>query len=70
VLYALDMFLSIISHLKIRQKGFYYYSWDKKIYRKSDAREIAYTPEINGIPNLLEAKTKREAAEVLAFVSA
>jgi hypothetical protein len=70
VLYAPDMFVSIISHSKIRQKGFYYHGWDEKIYRKSDAREIAYTPEINGIPNLLEAKTKREAAEVLALVSA
>jgi hypothetical protein len=49
------MFVSIIFHSKIRQKGFYYHGWDEKIYRKSDAREIAYTPEINGIPNLLEA---------------
>jgi hypothetical protein len=32
VLYAPDMFVSIISHSKIREKGFYYHGWDEKIY--------------------------------------
>lgn len=64
------MFVSIISHSKIRQKGIYYHGWDKKIYRKSDKREIAYAPEINGIPNLLQARNELEAARALAFVSA
>jgi hypothetical protein len=33
VLYALDMFVSIISHSKIRAKGLYYHGWHEKLYR-------------------------------------
>jgi hypothetical protein len=33
-------------------------------------REIAYTPEIDGIPNILEAKNELEAAQVFAFATA
>lgn len=62
VLYAPDMFVSIISHSKIRQKGIYYHGWDEKIYRKSDTCEIAYTPEIDGIPNFLQTRTELKAA--------
>jgi hypothetical protein len=69
VLYAPDMFVSIISHSKIREKGFYYHGWDEKIYQYSDGLELAYTPEIDGIPNILTASDDVEAAEVFAFVS-
>jgi hypothetical protein len=31
----------------LREKNLYYYSWDKKLYRNLDKREIAYTLEIN-----------------------
>jgi hypothetical protein len=36
VLYAPDMFVSIISHSKIRAKGLYYHGWHEKIYRQQD----------------------------------
>jgi hypothetical protein len=55
VLYALDMFVLIISHSQLRVKGLYYHGWDEKVYRKADGLEIAYTPEIDGIPNVLQA---------------
>jgi hypothetical protein len=32
VLYALDMFVLIILHSKIRAKGLYYHGWHEKIY--------------------------------------
>jgi len=50
VLYALDMFVSIILHLQIRDKGLYYYGWEEKLLRHSDGLELAYTLEINSIP--------------------
>jgi hypothetical protein len=53
VLYAPDMFVSIISHSQIRDKGLYYYGWEEKILRYSDGLELAYTLEINSIPNIL-----------------
>jgi hypothetical protein len=70
VLYALDMFVSIISHSKIRAKGLYYHGWHEKLYRQQDEQEIAYTPEIDGIPNILQAKDELEAAQAFAFVTA
>jgi hypothetical protein len=70
VLYAPDMFVSIISHSKIRSKGLYYHGWDEKIYRQQDQLELAYTPEIDGIPNILQAKDELEAAQAFAFVTA
>jgi hypothetical protein len=62
VLYAPDMFISIISYSKIRDKGLYYHSWDEKIYRKSNGLKLAYTPEIDGIPNILQATNDVKAA--------
>lgn len=53
VLYALDMFVLIILHLQIRDKSLYYYGWEKKLLRHSNGLELAYTPEIDGIPNIL-----------------
>jgi hypothetical protein len=55
VLYALDMFVLIISHSRLRVKGLYYHGWDEKVYRKADSLKIAYTPDIDGIPNVLQA---------------
>jgi hypothetical protein len=70
VLYAPDMFVSIISHSCIREKELYYHGWDEKILRHSDGFELAYTPEIDGIPNMLQASDELEAAQAFAFVSA
>jgi hypothetical protein len=70
VLYAPDMFVSIIPHSKIHSKSLYYHGWDKKIYRQQDQLELVYTPEIDGIPNILQAKDRLEAAQAFAFVTA
>ncbi|KAF1939527.1 hypothetical protein EJ02DRAFT_513755 [Clathrospora elynae] len=70
VLYAPDMFVSIISHSRIRDKGLYYHGWDEKVYWKSDDHKIVYTPEIDGIPNSLQASSDIEVAQAFAFVSA
>jgi len=70
VLYAPDMFVSIISHSQIRYKGLYYYGWEEKLLRHSDGLELAYTPEIDGIPNILHVSNELEAALAFAFVSA
>jgi hypothetical protein len=70
VLYAPDMFVSIISHSWLRVKGLYYHGWDEKVYRKADGLEIAYTPDIDGIPNVLQASDSIQAARALAFAAA
>jgi len=70
VLYAPDMFVSIISHSQIRDKGLYYHGWEEKLLRHSDGLELAYTPEIDGIPNILQASNELEAAQAFAFVLA
>jgi hypothetical protein len=70
VLYSLDMFVSIISHSKIRSKGLYYHGWNEKIYQQQDQLELVYTPEIDGILNILQAKDKLEAAQAFVFVTA
>jgi hypothetical protein len=70
VLYALDMFVLIILHSWLRVKGLYYHGWDEKVYRKADSLEIAYTPDIDGIPNVLQASDSIQAARALAFAAA
>jgi hypothetical protein len=70
ILYSPDMFVSVISHSKIRSKGLYYHGWDEKIHRQQDQLDLAYTPEIDGIPNILQAKDELEAAQTFAFVTA
>jgi hypothetical protein len=70
VLYAPDMFVSIISHSQIRDKGLYYHDWEEKLLRHSDGLELAYTPEIDSIPNILQASNELEAAQAFAFVLA
>jgi hypothetical protein len=44
------MFISILSHFKIRGKGIYYRGWDEKIYRQQNQLDMAYTPEIDMYP--------------------
>ena len=40
------------------------------MYRKANGLEIAYTPEIDGIPNVLQALDSIQAARALAFAAA
>ncbi|KAF1936405.1 hypothetical protein EJ02DRAFT_480591 [Clathrospora elynae] len=64
------MFVSVLSHTQLRKKGLYYYGWDEKIICKSDDLEIAFCPKIDGIPNILEASNKLQAAQAFAFAAA
>jgi hypothetical protein len=58
VLYALDMFVSVLSHLKLRAKDLYYYSWHHKLLLALADTEIAFAPKIDGIPTLIQATDK------------
>jgi hypothetical protein len=72
VLYAPDMFLSCVAHSKIRAKGYYYHGWDKRVYAHPSLAEVAYTPEIDGVPNFLHVENEDDdlgAASALAFAS-
>ncbi|KAF7443618.1 RVT-2 domain containing protein [Pyrenophora tritici-repentis] len=70
VLYAPDMFVSVLSHSKLRAKNLYYHGWDSKLYLMPSQQEIAFTPEIDKIPTLLLANTELEAARAFAFATA
>ncbi|KAI1666410.1 hypothetical protein Ptr902_10458 [Pyrenophora tritici-repentis] len=70
VLYALDMFVLVLSHFKLRAKNLYYHGWDSKLYLMLSQQEIAFTPKIDKIPTLLLANTELEAARAFAFTTA
>ncbi|KAG9380161.1 hypothetical protein A1F94_009056 [Pyrenophora tritici-repentis] len=70
VLYAPDMFVSVLSHSKLRAKNLYYHGWDSKLYLMPSQQEIAFTPEVDKIPTLLLANTELEAARAFAFATA
>ncbi|KAI0603887.1 hypothetical protein TUN205_11867 [Pyrenophora tritici-repentis] len=63
------MFVSVLSHSKLRAKNLYYHGWDSKLYLMPSQQEIAFTPEIDKIPTLL-ANTELEAARAFAFATA
>jgi hypothetical protein len=66
------MFLSCISHSKIRAKGYFYHGWDERVYAHPSLVEAAYTPEIDGVPNFLHVENEDDtigAASALAFAS-
>ncbi|KAG9386150.1 hypothetical protein A1F94_002900 [Pyrenophora tritici-repentis] len=67
VLYAPDMFVSVLSHSKLRAKNLYYHGWDSKLYLMPSQQEIAFTPEVDKIPTLLLANTELEAARAFAL---
>lgn len=69
VLYSPDMFVSVLSHTRLREKGLYYHGWEEKIIQKSTNDEIAFCPEIDGIPNFLEASNRLEAAQAFSFAA-
>jgi hypothetical protein len=72
VLYAPGMFLSVISHSQLRRKALYYHSFDHKLYQRVDHvdHEVAFTPEIDGIPTLLLADSDLQHAQSLAIAAA
>jgi hypothetical protein len=71
VLYAPEMFLSIISYSKVRAKGCYSHGWREKLYRAADDLELACTPDIDGVPNLLQVEDEDDllcAVRAMSFV--
>jgi transposase InsO family protein len=72
VLYAPQMFVSVLSHSVLRQKNLWYHGYKHKLlYREQDGidAEVAYTPEINWIPTLLMADDELMEAQSLAFAA-
>ncbi|KAH6139755.1 hypothetical protein HBI37_225470 [Parastagonospora nodorum] len=70
VLYAPDMFVSL-SHSMVRAKGCYCHGWREKLYRAADDLELAYTPDIDGVPNLLQVEDENDllsAVRAMSFV--
>ncbi|KAH4251353.1 hypothetical protein HBI38_220160 [Parastagonospora nodorum] len=70
VLYAPDMFVSL-SHRMVRAKGCYCHGWREKLYRAADDLELAYTPDIDGVPNLLQVEDENDllsAVRAMSFV--
>ena len=71
VLYAPQMFVSVLSHSQLREKHLYYHGYDHKLYLRQNGRdsEIAYTPEIDRIPTFLLAGDDIQTAQSLAFAA-
>jgi hypothetical protein len=69
VLYAPDMFVSVLSHSKLRAKDLYYHGWQHKLLRAQDDIEVAFAPEIDGIPTLIQATDEVQVAEAFAFAA-
>jgi hypothetical protein len=66
------MFLSCVAHSKIRAKGYFYHGWDERVYAHPSLVEVAYTSEIDGVPNFLHVENEDDdlgAANALAFAS-
>jgi hypothetical protein len=56
----------------VRAKGCYWHSWEEKLYRAADGLELAYTPDINSVLNLLQVEDEDDllgAARAMSFVS-
>jgi hypothetical protein len=69
VLYCPTMFVSIISHSKVRSKGLYYHGNKELLLTRDEEEEIAIVPEIDGILNLIEADNEIDAARALAIAT-
>ena len=69
VLYALDIFVTVLLRSKLRQKGVYYQGRVHKLWRLLNDDGIAYAPEIDNIPTFLIANVEEKTARHLAFVA-
>jgi hypothetical protein len=72
VLYAPQMFVSVLSYSVLRQKNLWYHGYEHKLlYREQNGvdAEVAYMPEIDWIPTLLLADDELMEAQSLAFAA-
>ncbi|KAH4084447.1 hypothetical protein HBH64_233960 [Parastagonospora nodorum] len=68
VLYAPYMFVSL-SHSMVRAKGCYCHGWREKLYRAADDLELAYTPDIDGVPNRLQVEDENDLLSAVRAMS-
>jgi hypothetical protein len=68
VLYCPNFATNVISQAPFKRKGAWYHSGKDKLYTVSD-EELAYLPEIDGIPNLLIVTNPSKASAALRYAS-
>jgi hypothetical protein len=68
VLYCPDFATNVISQAPFKRAGVWYHSGKDKLYTASD-KELAYLPEIDGIPNFLVVTNSSQAPAALSYAS-
>ncbi|KAG9381533.1 hypothetical protein A1F94_007187 [Pyrenophora tritici-repentis] len=68
VLYCPDFATNVISQAPFKRAGVWYHSGKDKLYTASD-EELAYLPEIDGIPNFLVVTESSKAPAALSYAS-
>jgi hypothetical protein len=68
VLYCPSFATNVISQAPFKRKGAWYHSGQDRIYTASN-EELAYLPEIDGIPNFLVVADPSEAPAALSYAS-
>jgi hypothetical protein len=67
-LYCPDFATNVISQVPFKRKGSWYHSGKDKLYTATDS-ELAYLPEIDGIPNCLVVTDLSQAPAALCYAS-
>jgi hypothetical protein len=68
VLYCPDFATYVISQAPFKRKGSWYHSGKDRLYTATDS-ELAYLPEIDGIPNFLVVTAPSQAPAALCYAS-
>lgn len=68
VLHCPDFATNVISQAPFKRKGAWYHSGKDTLY-SSDNQELAYLPEIDGIPNFLVVSNPEQVSDALAYAS-
>jgi hypothetical protein len=68
VLHCPDFATNVVSQAPFKRKGVWYHSGKDKLYT-AEEDEIAYLPEIDGIPNFLVVTDSSEAPAALSYSS-
>jgi hypothetical protein len=69
VLYCPDFATNVISQAPFKRKGSWYHSGKDRLYTAATDDELAYLPEIDGIPNFLVITAKSQAPAALCYAS-
>jgi hypothetical protein len=68
VLHCPDFATNVVSQAPFKRHGVYYHSGMDKLFTKS-GNELAYLPEIDGIPNFLVVTNSTQAPAALSYAS-